>query len=119
MLATLKLIFSLLPLLVQGIGLLETLFPAGGQGVSKLELLKTFLKTAVQVEQGACAPAEAILAALEASAGQIKDLHTAQAKAATPDATPASASAVNAATPIPAAPALDPFAGIPGLQNVG
>ena len=47
LIAILKMVFNLIPLVQQGVDTIEAALPQGGQGAQKLELLKTWLQSAL------------------------------------------------------------------------
>ena len=60
-----KAVFSLIPIVIQGIDALEAAIPAGGQGSAKLDLLKNTLQSGYTTLQGAEAPFGAVWDALQ------------------------------------------------------
>lgn len=63
-LAIISLINNLLPLILQTVRTVESLFPAGGQGAAKLEMVQGVVQHALNVSTGVQVSAEKILPVL-------------------------------------------------------
>lgn len=72
--ATVKIILSLLPLILDAVKAIEAALPQSGQGAQKLALIRTTLQSAFDVAGNAVASFEQVWPALEKTIGAVVGL---------------------------------------------